>query len=96
MNEERQMYESRPARAMCTSHFANQYAGGYQPQGSPEIAAPGALRSFAGKRSKEKNRLPSFYRLRRQTAHGERLGQTPKNEAELASDNQLQHDPKAA
>jgi hypothetical protein len=41
---------------------------GYEPQGSIEIAAPGALRTVAAKRKRRKNRPPSFCRLRRQTA----------------------------
>jgi len=41
---------------------------GYEPQGSIEIAAPGALREVAAKRERRKNRPRSFCRLRRQTA----------------------------
>jgi hypothetical protein len=44
--------------------------GGYAPQGSIEIAAPGALRAVTEKRKRRKNRPRSFCRLRRQTAHG--------------------------
>src|SRR5580704_13983851 len=41
---------------------------GYEPQGSIDIAAPGALRAVDAERKRRKIRPPSFCRLRRQTA----------------------------
>ena len=41
---------------------------GYEPQGSIEIAAPGALHAVAPKRKRRKNQPQSVCRLRRQTA----------------------------
>jgi len=71
--------------------------GGYQPQGSLEIAAPEALRSVAAKPKRRKNRLPSFCRLRRQTAPVAEVNRrSNRRKGKLASDNQLQHDPQAA
>jgi hypothetical protein len=43
---------------------------GYEPQGSIEIAAPGALCAVTEKRKRRKNRPRSFCRLRRRTAPG--------------------------
>ncbi len=70
MNEERQAYESRAARAMCTSHFANQYAGDTNPRGHLRSPLLELYVRSSQSRSKEKNRPPSFCRLRRQTAPG--------------------------
>lgn len=85
--------------AMSTHELKELLSGGYQPQGSPEIAAPGTLPSIAQNQNKEKNRLQSFCpAFGGQTALVAEVneGSQETRKRKLASDNQLQHDPKAA
>src|SRR5450631_4242638 len=53
---------------MHRSTFNHRKSGGYEPEESIQIGAPGALCAAVPERNRRKNRPPSFCRLRRQTA----------------------------
>ena len=83
---------------MSANEFEELLCEGYQPQGSPEIAARGALPSMAQNRNKEKSAtelLPAFGGQTALVAEVNARSQETRKR-KLASDNQLQHDLEAA